>query len=199
MDIHGIAPAKLGALRSRLKHFRRLGFPKKIDTGPGIHVSYGAKEVLFLVYAFQLIELGMAPEKAKNHINAITSLLVRAAGHIGSYLREENFDPVATDVMKIRFDPNGLELLTVLADITRKPKLADERSLADTWLYKGEWPKESGLGVIRFAEINITALMFEVAGRFDTAEIVPAVEFGKSLVDWAKSEGWKPAEEKALI
>jgi hypothetical protein len=60
---HYIAASSLSALQSRIKDFQRRGFPEGLNTGKGRAASYEAKHVLQLAFAFELLELGMTPDR----------------------------------------------------------------------------------------------------------------------------------------
>ncbi|GBH29689.1 hypothetical protein [Sphingobium xenophagum] len=63
--VHAIHAQHSDAFRARLKHLQRLGFPSGINTGKGKAAEYNWREIIMLAVALQLIELGLAPEKAK--------------------------------------------------------------------------------------------------------------------------------------
>lgn len=62
--LHDVAPGRLAALRGRIKHFQRSGWPGGTNTGKGRPASYGFAEILKLALGFELLELGMTPERA---------------------------------------------------------------------------------------------------------------------------------------
>lgn len=55
---------KLGKFQMRLKQLQRLGWPRGVNNGRKTRVSYTAQQLLELAFIFELIELGLSPERA---------------------------------------------------------------------------------------------------------------------------------------
>ncbi|WP_422343173.1 hypothetical protein [Parasphingorhabdus sp.] len=205
--MHEIAPAQMGALRSRLKHFKRLKFPVSVNTGAGLHARYGAKEIVFLLYAFQLIELGMTPERVKHYVEKFTDDLARISSHVGHLLGRDDSDPPADQIMKVRFDPNALSALTEPRSVSDNVELITFKAIQNTIVYKGPFIRSyfddeetltnNPFGP-RYAEINATDLLFRAAIWLEKSKLSDFQTFGDALSDWGESEGWTPAREDKM-
>lgn len=55
---------KLDKFQMRLKQLQRLGWPRGVNNGRKTRVSYTAQQLLELAFIFELIELGLSPERA---------------------------------------------------------------------------------------------------------------------------------------
>jgi len=55
---------KLDKFQMRLKQLQRLGWPRGVNNGRKMRVSYTAQQLLELAFIFELIELGLSPERA---------------------------------------------------------------------------------------------------------------------------------------
>lgn len=66
--VHTIREDARSAFSARLKHFQRLGFPPGINTGRGRAASYDIGHLLLLMLALELVQLGIPPERAKEHV-----------------------------------------------------------------------------------------------------------------------------------
>lgn len=51
-------------LPPRLKHLKRLGFPEGVNIGRGKHFSYDGNAVFDLLIMFEMLQLGISPERA---------------------------------------------------------------------------------------------------------------------------------------
>lgn len=60
---HGVSPEKRAALKGRLKHFQRLGWPSGTNKGKGARVQYGVGQTLLLAMGLELLQLGLTPER----------------------------------------------------------------------------------------------------------------------------------------
>lgn len=67
-ELHRVAPEKRTALKGRLKHFQRLGWPAGTNQGKGARVQYGVGQTLSLVIGFELLQLGLTPERVVEHL-----------------------------------------------------------------------------------------------------------------------------------
>lgn len=105
---HLIAISKLSKFEARIKDFQRRGFPPGLNTGKGKAAEYGAEQVILLMLAFELLELGMTPEK-------ICSLLGISGGTIVHEFRNICRRGRGTILKKnqtiVYFDPQGLSYL----------------------------------------------------------------------------------------
>jgi hypothetical protein len=190
--MHGVAPARVGALKGRLQHFQRLGFPAGVNTGRGKPAEYGVSAILRIVVAFELLQLGLMPERAVGIMRLLGSVMVHAAGHAAGPLLEsgaEEFVQADGNIL-LFFDPSALGGLTgvhtddlegVVNNIARSIYTRNSSDLDDP--YDFEWSR-------RQCVVNITHLIIETAHRLETNG-VPKADFGKALLDWAETFEWR--------
>ena len=62
-SLHCTADDKRAALRAKLRHFQRLGFPEGVNVGKGKAAKYGAGELITLTLALEFAQLGLTPER----------------------------------------------------------------------------------------------------------------------------------------
>lgn len=67
--LYFIVPEKRVALRGRMKHFQRMGFPAKTNTGKGVPAKFTFNRLMQLVFAFELVQSGLDPSAAKSVIS----------------------------------------------------------------------------------------------------------------------------------
>lgn len=63
-EMHAVPPQNRGALRARLKHLKRNNFPIGVNTGRGKSFEYDGYAILSLLLVFELLQLGITPERA---------------------------------------------------------------------------------------------------------------------------------------
>lgn len=68
-ELHAVAPSKRTALKGRLKHFQRLGWPAGTNQGKGARVQYDIGQTLFLAVGMEMLQLGITPERVVEHFN----------------------------------------------------------------------------------------------------------------------------------
>ena len=189
--IHGVLPGRRSALEGRLKHFKRLGFPTGVNTGRGKAASYDAAAILKLLIAFELLQLGMMPEKATILVRAMGDILVDAAGYAGSELMRwpdpdliDPDNPRQSDPFFIILDPMALSPLIA-------PNYEGE--LAMGTLNAARFSaliaalEHSGR---RTALIDCTHMLGSAAIHLRNAEQIPGDVFGRALLDWADTFEW---------
>jgi hypothetical protein len=62
-DVHMIEPSKRAAFSARMRHLQRLEFPAGTNVGKGRRAAYGFSEIVLLAVAFELLQLGITPER----------------------------------------------------------------------------------------------------------------------------------------
>jgi hypothetical protein len=178
---HQIAEDKQTALRGRLQHFQRLGFPEGINTGKGRPAHYGAGEVLLISLAFELLEMGLTPERAVHVLQSNMYVVTPATRITADWLLKG--DPESSASMFLWFDPTGLSALKLWAD--------DADMASETFFYGGlpivlsriqDWADR---GFIRTALLNLTAIVSEICGGL-VDEDVTADHYLRALLEWAE-------------
>ena len=132
VSLHNVSPERLTALRGRLQHLQKLNFPPGINTGRGRPAEYGARQILLLVLALELIVLGAAPERAaavmRDQEDRVRAAVRKALEDIGN----ETADSERTVFLRLEpvalfdRDPNlGFGALPEIAQFLRKTALLD--------------------------------------------------------------------------
>jgi len=188
--VHDIPPGRRPALESRLKHFKRMKFPAGVNTGKGRPAAYDASAVLRLLLAFELLQLGMMPERAVQIIRVMRFIVAAAAGHGARHLkRGEPDDPEIFDAPYdagfssyfILMDPVGLASLVEPADdgalIMRSLQACTGDELNERIFDSGG----------RLALINSTFLIARIAILLRDNASISTKDFAKALQAWADS------------
>lgn len=101
-DMFDVNPAKGVALKGRLKHFQRAGFPPGTNVGRG-RVAYGMHQVASLVVAFEMVRMRYTPADAARLVTARWDVIAAAlAGHAKDAGNDGGDGPVLLLVV-----PNG--------------------------------------------------------------------------------------------
>lgn len=77
---HLIPDDRQVALRGRLQRLQKLGFPKGTNTGKGRAAQYGPEQLVWLAVAFELLEIGLTPERAANVVQRNADRIREATG-----------------------------------------------------------------------------------------------------------------------
>lgn len=77
-----IPAEKAMAFRGRLQHFQRLKFPTGVNTGRGTKATYGWMQIIQLMVALDLIDLGLTPDLASKSVRQSTDRLVTAIHNV---------------------------------------------------------------------------------------------------------------------
>jgi hypothetical protein len=193
-ELHGVPPVRAPALRARIKHLRRLGFPAGLNKGRGNAATYTIGNVLRLLVVFELLQLGITPERAIRLLRGRASVLVDAAGACGRlFLTDEPRG--LSDNLILYFDPHALGTLTLLPEAANDPDLTVLGS-ADTvgWCTADDLAENTVRWSRRFAIVNLTAMLFQAAYRLEELGAVAKAEFGQALTEWASEYGWEPQD-----
>lgn len=181
-ELHGIAPRRMSALRARLKHFKRLGFPPGVNTGRGRPAEYGPGQIVNVLFAFQLLELGFAPERSKlflARIRSIIAIVVRNAAH-GRLKRSGDSESVD---FFLCLDPRALMSLEVglaAADFS-----GDETAYWRNSNDLAEGLLDENGSSIRQSILNVSRLLGRAAGYLEEREIIECGAFYRALREWA--------------
>ena len=118
--IHGLTPAQRDVVVARIKHMRRLDFPHVGRVGRGHVTTFGFEDLLKVVMAFQLIEVGMPSFRA---VDLVRSGWSRCAGALALAWRHLEYGddrgapmcvrPRATAAIGVAGDPQS-RLETIL-------------------------------------------------------------------------------------
>jgi hypothetical protein len=117
-ELHRIAPSRRTALQGRIKHFQRNGWPGGTNTGKGRAAIYDFGAVLKLALGFELLQLGVTPERSSDLlrenwqlVRTATSLAIEAHQHLRKHAgTDEPFE------VYLYCDPQALAGLSDPAD-----------------------------------------------------------------------------------
>jgi hypothetical protein len=96
----GIPADKAVAFRGRLQHFQRLKFPAGVNTGRGTKATYGWVQVIQLMVALDLIDLGLTPDLATKSVRQNSDRLMEAVHKVVSSF--ESTEALAKALKKAR-------------------------------------------------------------------------------------------------
>lgn len=68
--IHDIASDRRSALQARIKNFLKLGFPADVAAGRGRAAAFDTESVMQMIFAFELVQCGLAPSTIVSIISA---------------------------------------------------------------------------------------------------------------------------------
>lgn len=109
--LNNIADHNRVAMQGRIKHFQRGGWPGNTNTGKGRAAEYNVDAVLKLTLGFELLQLGMTPDRAANILEDNWSN-VRTAINLATFSMREGRPSEAKigDEFHVflHFDPRGL-------------------------------------------------------------------------------------------
>lgn len=177
-EIHMIAPSKRTALKGRLKHFQRAGWPAGTNKGKGARVEYGIGQTLLLAMGMELLQLGMTPERIVSHFA------------IGNYGLAQSFIEVVRNIQK-----NALPVVYVFCADALQPlqDLDDTFGKVRVIATVDELPMLLGKdGPFRlwrnFGVINLTTLMERYIEYFQGRKFQEVDEVITHLENWVKLE-----------
>jgi hypothetical protein len=139
VDVAGVKPKAIGAFRGKLRHLRNLGLPQLPASGSGKHITYSRHQVLEMLVAIQLENIGHKPES----IAILSQSIVRQSPY-GQHEGKDCFivlsppseNPERYQVMYgiqavRKFLGSSPDVLTLvnLSALVRRLELAIERSL----------------------------------------------------------------------
>lgn len=156
--LHDIAADKRVTLRGRIKNFQRLGWPEGINTGRGKPAIYGFEQTLRLTLSFELLQLGLTPERITDILRSNWHVVVKAA-------------QVASDTegTMICFDPHALHFLS--PPEVEDGKLWDPDKAFQTFkfgsptYFKNWFDRPGGAGARRMSMIDLSALLHEIRAQ----------------------------------
>jgi hypothetical protein len=177
-ELHDVAPQNRVALQGRIKHFQRSGWPGGTNTGKGKAASYDFGAVLKLCLGFELLQIGVTPERAANllrknwdNIRTAVSLAMNSHSELSTLERDDNdgfdvflfCDPKALSGLTISdVDPSDETFFYVSA-----PEMA--RQLIDSKRLEGQ----------RLALINLTIVLDSIAHHLGDLD-----DFKTSYLEW---------------
>lgn len=185
-EVHKVAPEKRIALKGRLKHFQRLGWPLGTNLGKGARVQYGLGQTLSLAIGMEMLQLGLTPEKVRDQMRYAHYI---ADGFLSAF---KNRGSEADQVLYI-FSPESLYSLR--GDVEEQQGIQSlliaQSKMSDLYRIRPFF------GQPRYAVINISALMEIAFAYFTENNLANEEEISSALTNWklvskkqARSAGW---------
>lgn len=103
------------AFRARLQHLQRQGIPEGVNTGRGTRANYGWKQVIQLMVALDMIDLGLTPEVAIRRVKQNTDQLVATIRRV--VLRFETQSKLEKAILNGRCSIGSTEFLLTSAGL----------------------------------------------------------------------------------
>jgi hypothetical protein len=181
--IHNVNEEKRIALKGRLKHFQRLGWPEGTNQGKGSRVRYGVGQALSLALGFEMLQLGLTPERI-----AAFFLTTRSGFPAGCIAALDDVMSDGNDELFYIFQPDYLRYLGKITEDS-------ETFITSAVISKSKLSKEFALnGRIfnrRIALINITTILKLFVQYLAIKDEVQYVDLVVSLKKWESDENDK--------
>lgn len=171
--LHGVGEERQTALRGRLQHLQKLGFPTGVNTGRGRPAEYGPSQVLMLILILEFMAVGLAPERAVRLLRQRESEVKKATRlALPGLLTEE------VEAVFVRLEPAALFDEDPAFGYATAEKL-DEFLRISTHL----------TGFTRHVLINLTALLRHLVEWAADRSLGTEEEFVQSLENWVTAPG----------
>lgn len=172
-----VAPENRPKFRNRIKQLQRAGWPRGSNNEHRARVSYTAQQLLELAFVFELIELGLPPERAIRLVEFWWNWLRRA------FLRARRPDTPDTEIVFAFLQGNFSGLL---AD--QDSESWSEDATATIGIDQGESPDKlrQTLKILTRARgsfFNVTAVLRGLTEGLNRAGV-------ESAFVWAETEAW---------
>ena len=169
-ELHSVPEDRLTALRGRLQHLQKLGFPPGINTGRGKPAEYFPGQLILLLIGVELMALGIPPERAARALLAKKVIISAAIISVLASLGDKRSPPLFIRVLPAALfdeDPRlGYVSLTDLTDTLEKTA------------HTGTFPT-------RIALVNLSAVILNVAEWAGRRSKDARKEFLTDLSLWA--------------
>ena len=135
---YGVTDTGAVALRSRLKHLQRLGFPAEVNTGKGRRAKYGWPQIIELFVGLELIDAGLTPEVASSLVSKHRRNIFLAAATFAASVK---FPLLSEWVSEERCPLSAIRILTVTAGVLKglsKTKGLSETDESELGIWNGE-------------------------------------------------------------
>lgn len=143
--VHGLDARQDHAVRARLKHLQRLGFPKGRPQGRGVRTTYDLDEVIKIAAVFELVAVGLSSTLAVDAVRRgwddIGDLVAEALGGARQVrlieIRPREMRGVGQLAVVATRAPSNLPTVTRVASSSYRPLRDDEAGAAAVILDPG--------------------------------------------------------------
>jgi len=178
---------KAVAFRGRLQHLQRLKFPTGVNTGRGTKASYGWMQVIQMMVALDLIDLGMTPDVAARSVRQGTDRLIAAVCSVISEFATP--DALAKALKKARC-PFGITKMAVVSAFALSfPRTDDESAVILTYSGKEfteQLTKDPAIEPAA-AFINLGSRMMVVGQSVGRTSGVDPIDVASDLLEWSSA------------
>lgn len=174
--MYGIGAERQTALRGRIQHLQKLGFPKGVNTGRGHKASYGPEQLLLLTLAFELAQLGLSPERSVGMLVEGQELVIAECKKAIRELPDKYSEEESRFLL---VEPNTLYGLKTEGEPTRG---IDVGSLKDIASRLRSTPSIAIISIHQLVSTVIDA-------RWHQSEHRKLWKVAKELTDWAEDAG----------
>lgn len=175
-ELHRVAPEKRIALRGRLKHFQRLGWPEGTNQGKGARVQYGIGQTMSLVMAMEMLQLGLTPERVVEQMTYSMTYLPQGFQASLKAIREGDED----EILYV-FSPECLYSLRGIDD--------ERQGIQSVMIAKSKMPELANSPpfsrTFRYAVINLSELMSAYLSYFLKSKNVDEQLVADALDNWS--------------
>jgi len=188
-DRFAIPADKAVAFRGRLQHLQRLNFPTGVNTGRGKKASYGWMQIIQLMVALDLIDLGITPDVAARGVRRGTDRLLGAVSKV--ICTFETAQALAKALKKGRC-PYGNTQMVVASAYALTLSQADtdpEIQIQDGKEFTAKLTDDPGTEPAR-AFINLGARMMAVGQLVGTTVALDPIDVATDLIKWSWSSDW---------
>jgi hypothetical protein len=176
---HLVDDEKRIALKGRLKHFQRAGWPRGTNLGKGSRVLYGIGQTLLLILSFEMLELGMRPEQIVQLLKFEGEALPRL------FLRIID-DEAKSEPLLYVFQPDGLDGLRENAP---DQQYSSARIACGASQLAGNLEPSAAMAEWKnFSVINLSKLFQDFASYFEKTKELTTNDFRESLEKWRAAE-----------
>ena len=180
-----VPESKAVAFRGRLQHLQRLNFPTDVNTGRGKKASYGWLQIVQLMVALDLIDLGMTPDVAVRSVWQGTDKLIGAICEVIAQF--ESADSL-TEAMKNARCPFGMTRIALASAFALTFPQADDGPalilILDGPAFTEQLTKDPAVEPAA-AFINLGSRMMLVAQFVGTAAAVELGVIAADLIEWS--------------
>ncbi|MCZ8320841.1 MAG: hypothetical protein O9296_04550 [Novosphingobium sp.] len=173
--IHRVAPEKRIALKGRLKHFQRLGWPSGTNQGKGARVQYGIGQTLMLAMGFELLQLGLTPERVVEQFKFSGRYLAKgfseALAHYGPEAEPIYYAFSPESLASLRGDDVEVGFQSIMVS---RDKVAELMQIPGAWLTR------------RFAFIDMAELLRLYADHFIDKGLGDPQNLREAIDNWVR-------------
>ncbi|MCW1381966.1 hypothetical protein OLX02_03940 [Novosphingobium sp. KCTC 2891] len=123
---YGVTSAGSIAFRGRLQHLQRAGFPSGVNTGKGKRATYGWSQVIELIVALDLMDVGLMPDAARSIVELNRASLLTFAS---SFAAEADFHELVEWIDSEQCPLSATKIIQVSAGALQRLSCASEPQL----------------------------------------------------------------------